>query len=61
MGLFRSVGVEVVLGGVGVYNAVGVLECAGSRGDGEEKGSKEVGGGEKSFNFVFTRNKIGGV
>jgi hypothetical protein len=56
MGLCRSVGMEVVLGGVGVNNEVGVLECAGLRGVGEEKGSAEVGGGEKSFYFVFTRN-----
>ncbi len=61
MGLFRCGGVEVVLGGVGVSNEVGVMECAGFRGDGEEKGSAKVGGGEKSFYFVLTGNKISSV
>jgi len=44
-----------------VRNAVDILECEGSRGLGEEKGSEEVGGGEKSAHFVFTRNKGFGV
>jgi hypothetical protein len=37
------------------------LECAGSREGGEEKGSEEVGGGKKTFHFVFARNEISGV
>lgn len=61
MGLFRRVGLEVGRGGLGVSDEGVILECTGFGEGGEEKGSKEDCGGEKSFHFVFTRNKVSGV
>jgi hypothetical protein len=53
-GVFEVVGEGVVC----VSNAVNVMECEGSRGNGEEKGSEEIGGRKKTVDFMFTRNKI---
>jgi hypothetical protein len=38
-----------------------VLECAGVRRDGEEKGSAIIGRGEATFYHLFARNKAYGV
>jgi hypothetical protein len=58
MGTPRGVFEVVGEGMVCVFNAVVVMECEGSRGNGEEKGSEEIGGRKKTVDIMFTRNRI---